>query len=223
VYERQIVRSFSLGRWGNVSLSVPHNLSVFFIDPLLFCLFHRISNYYLARNDALFGYETDDPDRTSSFGPKRINAVRFVSLSLPPRFPLSPLHTAPIIFARFCVANDDCHHRFLQTTVAPLAFNTLLTTDDEDAACGAESYLNNLGTVQRKYIRVKNGVERKRRRKGDSFDSSSSSAAKAVYEAAKKATTLSHQTGYVSPAHSLNSLILTSCFDLRAAPPSNLR
>jgi hypothetical protein len=55
VYERQIVRSFSLGRWGNVSLSVPHNLSVFFIDPLLFCLFHRISNYYLARNDALFG------------------------------------------------------------------------------------------------------------------------------------------------------------------------
>jgi hypothetical protein len=172
----------------------------------------RVTGACIKKTDGVFKYPQDHEYRSFPLGGKQVSAVRPASpLRLPParfrcfyrvatspssvsprsfspRMPSDPLLLLPSLHT---LTNDMSP--IAQTTEAPLVFGNLRTTDEEDDACGDDTFLQNLGTIQLRYCRVKN--IRVKKASKVIYDAPSSS--KSVYEAAKKASSLSHQTGCV--------------------------
>ncbi|BGP38184.1 hypothetical protein JCM10449v2_002113 [Rhodotorula kratochvilovae] len=78
-----------------------------------------------------------------------------------------------------------------QITIRPFQFSTLRLTDDDDLACPNEGVVKNLGTIQLKYIRVRNV------RSTDAF-TAHTARVPTIHEKTKKAQ-LSHQVGFGDP------------------------
>lgn len=134
----------------------------------------KITGIAVKKTEPYFKYPVSHAYRTIDMGGKRLSAVRFPS-------PPSPR-----------CDNGLTATALPQTTEAPLVFADLRTTEEEDDACADESFLTALGSIDLKYCRIKNVKVQKASRA--TFAAASSS--KAVYEAAKKASSLSHQTGF---------------------------
>jgi hypothetical protein len=171
----------------------------------------RVTGACIKKTDGVFKYPQDHEYRSFPLGGKQVSAVRRASPlrspshsspSLPSSsgFPLDssldppPLAFPPTLTTFFppCMISLIAYTS-LQTSEAPLVFGNLRTTDEEDDACGDDTFLQNLGTIQLRYCRVKN--IRVKKASKVIYDAPSSS--KSVYEAAKKASSLSHQTGFV--------------------------
>ncbi|BGP38179.1 hypothetical protein JCM10450v2_002116 [Rhodotorula kratochvilovae] len=80
-----------------------------------------------------------------------------------------------------------------RTTVRPFKFNSLQITDNDDLACSDERVVKNIGTIQIKYMRVKN------LRSTDTFTPKAGHMP-SIHEKAKKAQ-LSHQVGFGAPVN----------------------
>ncbi|BGP38174.1 hypothetical protein JCM10450v2_002111 [Rhodotorula kratochvilovae] len=78
-----------------------------------------------------------------------------------------------------------------RTTIRPFEFNSLQVTDNDDLACSDERVVKNIGTIQIKYMRVKNP------RSTDTFKPKAGQMP-SIHEKAKKAQ-LSHQVGFGDP------------------------
>ncbi|GAA6036998.1 hypothetical protein JCM8097_005500 [Rhodosporidiobolus ruineniae] len=99
------------------------------------------------------------------------------------------------------------------STLAPLRFNTLQLTDDDEEACTDEKVIKNLGTLRLSYLRTR----------GSKVITPTSSfavpAVRPVHEQAKKAAALSHRAEY-GPSKSTVTATYRKCdyIDARASP-----